>query len=87
MNYETIVEVLKTHLCPKRSIIAERFHFYKIDQKVNESVSNFVMELRKLASSCNFGSFLDEALTGKLVCGLPSEAIRKELYRKFDTQH
>lgn len=49
-------------------------------------MTDFIIQLKRLASSCQFGSFLNEALRDKLVCGLYSESIIKELYRKFDAQ-
>lgn len=34
-------------------------------------------ELRRLAASCAFEAYLEEALRDRLVCGLKSEAIQK----------
>ena len=34
-------------------------------------------ELRTLASTCDFGAFLGEALRDHLVCGLANESIQK----------
>lgn len=33
---ETIVQVLTKHLCPQKNIIADRYFFYKIYQKVGK---------------------------------------------------
>ncbi len=40
--------------------IAERFIFYQVKQKPEESVANFFATLRNLAKDCAFGIFLDQ---------------------------
>ena len=72
-----IIEVLKKHYEPKPLIIAERFNFNKRQQGSTESVVDYVAELRRLSVNCNFGTFLDDALRDRFVCGLKSEATQK----------
>ena len=76
-SFETITGVLKAHFEPKPLIIAQRFHFHRRDQAPGESVAEYLAELRCLASKCNFGAYLDEALRDRLVCGQWSETIQK----------
>lgn len=45
VSYDTIVQVLTKHLCQKKNVTTERYHFYKRDQKEGESVSEFIIEL------------------------------------------
>ena len=40
---------------------------------------SYVAELRKLATRCNFGGNLNEALRDRLVCGLRNMQIQKRL--------
>lgn len=42
-------------------MIAEHFVFHKRKQ-LSEEINDFVIELRKLAQSCDFGDFLEQAL-------------------------
>ena len=42
------------------------------------------MELRRLALTCEFGNFLDEALCDRFVCGLLEEAIQRRLLAEAD---
>ena len=44
-----------------------------------ESVSTFAAKLKHLASTCNFGTHLTEALRDRLVCGLRNKEIQKKL--------
>ena len=76
---DELMGLLKTHYDPEPIVIAERFRFYQRNQKQGESISDYLAELRKLASRCQFRDFLGEALRDRLVCGLNNEAIQKAL--------
>ena len=45
----------------------------------HDTVSEYVAELRRLATTCEFGTFLNEALCDRLVCGLKEEAMQRRL--------
>ena len=78
-SFKTITGALKAHIEPKPPIVAQTLHFHRRDQAQGESVAEYLAELRHLASKCNFGAYLDEALRDRLVCGQWSEAIQKRL--------
>ena len=59
--------------------IAERFKFFKCQQNDEEGVTDYMAELRKLAKTCNLGSYLDTALRNQLVCSLKDPRIQCEL--------
>ena len=59
-------------------VIAEH---YRREQTIGESVADYEAELRRLATHCDFGEYLDQALRDRLVCGLKSE---KHLLSKSD---
>ena len=54
--------VLQHHFQPKVITIAERFKFHQRSQADGESVVDYMAKLRHLASTCDFGRFLDQAL-------------------------
>ena len=81
-TYEKLKDTLKYHFKPVSIIIDERFHFHRRNQTSGESVSQYLVELRRLASTCEFGAFLDEALRDRFVCGLSNENIQKRLLAK-----
>ena len=64
-----LVDVLKRHFEPKPLVIAERFHFHKRAQAVGESIAEYMAELRRLTTHCNYRDHLEEALRDRLVCG------------------
>ena len=78
-SFEDLMSLLVRHFDPKPLVIAERFRFYRRAQKNDESVANFVADLRRLSIKCEFGDFLDQAVRDRFVCGVRSEAIQKRL--------
>ena len=78
-TFEEIVKTLQAHFEPRPLVIAERFRFHRRNQRSDESVADFVAELRRLAKDCEFRDHLDEALRDRFVCGLLNEATQKRL--------
>ena len=76
-TYEPERQTFHGHHCcskgqyePKPLIITERFHFHRRSQASGESIAEYMAELRQLASKCNFGAYLEKALSDRLICGL-----------------
>ena len=84
LQFDRISEVLTFHFQPRRLVIAERFHFHKHIQAVNESIAEFDAVLRNLATHCKFGGTLEEALRDRFVCGLCNEAMQRKLLTEHD---
>ena len=78
-DYDSLADVLKQHFDPKPLVIAERFRFYKCVQSSTESIAEFVADLRRLSIHCEFGTFLNEALRDRFVCGVEDQHIQKKL--------
>ena len=74
-----LFETLKSHFQPKPLVIAERFYFHRRNQSATESIAEYVAELRRLATHCEFGEYLNDALRDRLVCGLCNNSIQKRL--------
>ena len=78
-TFEQLVAILKGHFEPKPVIIAERFHCHRRSQAMEESIGEYLAELRRLSTHCSFGDYLEQALRDRLVCGIRSESIQKRL--------
>ncbi|XP_038063010.1 uncharacterized protein K02A2.6-like [Patiria miniata] len=81
-SFKELCDMLVSHYGPKRLVVAERFRFYKREQHMDESIAQYAVALRDLASPCQFGTFLDDALRDRLICGLRSEYVQKHLLTK-----
>ena len=71
--------MLKEHYKPKPIRIAEQFWFYKRNQLHTETVAEYLAELQKLAITCEFGNFLNDALCNQFVCGLNNSVMQRRL--------
>ena len=56
-TYTELKETLLTHYVPIPIMIAKRYRFYKKDQQESESVSDFIVMLKTLASTCDSALF------------------------------
>ena len=83
-TFTELCATLKAHFQPKPIVIAERFRFHQRSQGLNESVAEYIAELRKLALHCEFGEFLKDALRDGLVCGLRNADVQKQLLAQTD---
>ncbi|XP_053618601.1 uncharacterized protein K02A2.6-like [Plodia interpunctella] len=79
-TYEELVELVRAHLEPQRSEIAERHIFRQRRQKAGESLTEYLQALKHLAVTCNFGTRLEEDLRDQFVSGLASELMRSRIF-------
>lgn len=79
-TFTALVELVKNHLEPKRSEIAERHVFRQRRQGEGESINVYLQKLKHLATYCNFGDQLEVNLRDQFVSGLRSEEIRSRLF-------
>ncbi|XP_070386908.1 uncharacterized protein [Dermacentor albipictus] len=79
LTYEAAVQKLAEYFAPKGNEIAESYQFFTRNQLADESTSDFIVELRKMANRCNFGQALERMLRDRLVCGLRNAGVRRNL--------
>lgn len=84
VDYADLRKALSLHFKPKPILIAECFRYYKKQQQQDETVSEYILALKKLASTCEFGQFLNDALRDQFVCGLSGEQYHKRLLSEKD---
>ncbi|XP_069114312.1 uncharacterized protein [Argopecten irradians] len=54
------------------------------NQETNETVDQYVTELRNKARTCEFGTLNDSLIKDRLVCGMQDNAVRERLLRETD---
>ena len=78
-SFVEVKELLISHYSPKPILVAERVKFHCRHQHESKTVAQFVVELKRLALKCEFGTFLEEALRDRLLCKLKSLKIQREI--------
>ena len=66
-TFNKLVQLVTEHLTPQSSVVMKRFSFNARAQKENETVADFIAELRLLAQHCEFGTSLEDMLRDQLV--------------------
>ena len=56
-SFNELKELLVSHYSPKPILIAKRFKFNRRNQHESETFAQFVVELKRLAFKCEFGTF------------------------------
>ena len=75
----TLTEALQGYFSPKPSQTMQRFKFHSRNRLPGESITEYVAHLRSLSANCEFGTFWDDMLRDRLVCGIEDSAIQKRL--------
>lgn len=72
-------------LCnPQTNITMERHKFNTRNQRPDETIESYVSDLKNKAASCRFGQLKEELIRDRLVCGITSDSMRKQLLRDSD---
>ena len=72
-TYAQLVKLVREHVFPPPPpppVSVQKFHFNLWIQKDAETVTQFVMELKRQSEYCSFGETLDKMLRDRLVCGV-----------------
>ncbi|UYV84041.1 K02A2.6-like [Cordylochernes scorpioides] len=77
-EWEEIVAGIKKYFDPTPNIIVQRFKFAKRLQMPNETISEFITALKKIAEKCEFPD-LEDRLRDALVCGILNGEIQSML--------
>ena len=74
---------MKDHQQAKGSIIGNRYKFYTCSRGHNQSITDYVATLRKLAESCEFGDTLKDMLQDMLRDRLVIEVNDERIHRRL----
>ena len=69
---------------PHGNVIMERHKFNTRNQKEGEPFQSFVADLKILASTCEYDALRDDLIRDKIVCGVTSSFVRKQLLKERD---
>ncbi|KAL0860168.1 hypothetical protein ABMA27_010475 [Loxostege sticticalis] len=78
----TVHRHIGEHFKVKKNVTVERHKFFTRGQFENESIDQYIFELRKLALSCEFNDLMEDLIKDRLVCGVNDAGIRERLLRE-----
>lgn len=84
LSYQSVVNELNKYYDPTPNEISESFKFFHRQQHEGEPVQDFIVEIRRIAQNCNFATMLDRMLRDRIVCGVRSKNLQKQLLAKKD---
>lgn len=79
ITFNDFMKVLDDHFNPTPNEVVEAYKFNKRDQIEGELINQYVAELRRLASTCNYGQSLDRMLRDRFISGIKDVDIRRRL--------
>lgn len=65
-------------------LMADYFRFHRRNYQTAETISQYVVEFRRLASTYELGTFINKTCRDCLVCDLSCESTEKQLLEKKD---
>lgn len=86
-TFDELVKLVTDHLEPQRSEIAERHVFRLRRQNGSESLTEYLQNLKHLATTCNFGATLEENLRDQFVSGLANETMRSRIFAEKNIKY
>ncbi|XP_055701692.1 uncharacterized protein K02A2.6-like [Phlebotomus papatasi] len=99
-SLQELLKMLENHYKKKSNIRAERYKFHKAVQEEGESISDYILRLRGLAETCDFGQYIptstgdagklkqlafEDSLCDRFTSGLRSEYIQTRLIAEGHT--
>lgn len=89
VSYDEIVKKCKEHFGKSSNVLLNTVQFHKRNQLENESLQDFVRELKKLAQDCKFGGPteilpLEIMLRDRFVAGIRNEELQRYLCRRHE---
>jgi hypothetical protein len=79
LTWHVIKTTLSVHFNPARNIHVERKYFRDRARKTTESFNEYALPLWQLATTCNYGSFLDHTLSKQFLQGLNQPDVQAKI--------
>jgi hypothetical protein len=81
-DHEVLKRKFKELCSPKKNVIMERHVFNTRFQKESEPINAYATDLRIKAASCEYGTLHDELIRDRIVTGITSDTVRKQLLKE-----
>lgn len=79
-SFKDLSEIFKKQFSPIVSIFAERCKFYEARQEENETVTEWLLRIRKLSTQCELNAQLESALRDKFITGMKKGPVLDRMF-------
>ena len=76
---QPVLDKFTDHFEPRRSEVFERFKFLRRHQTSGETFDSWLISLRGLVKTCNYGTSVDSVLRDQIVLGVADSLVREKL--------
>ena len=83
-SLEEAKTALNEYFAPKQNVVAERYKFRPRVQKADKSFDAYLMSLRELVKSCDFGTLEGEMIRDQIVEKCSSQTLKQKLLKQED---
>lgn len=77
-----VLTAFENYCSPKKNESVESYFFFTRNQKEDESLSEYILALKKLSASCGFGNLQDRLIKDKIVCGVRDSRLKERLLKE-----
>lgn len=81
-SYKNVVDAYEAFCIPKKNVVYERFVFYSRNQKEGEAFDNFLVDIKKLFKTCEFGDHKDDMIRDRIVMGITDKRIQEKMLKE-----
>lgn len=81
-SYKKILTKLDEYFIPTRNVTYERNVFFLREMKTDETIDEYVNDLRRLSSNCEFGNLTDSLIKDRIVLGIKDRSLKDRLLRE-----
>ncbi|GFO40350.1 transposon ty3-i Gag-Pol polyprotein [Plakobranchus ocellatus] len=81
---QPLLKKFKEYCTPRNNTTLERYKFNSRVQKPDETVDQFVVDLRQMAKTCQFGVLEEDMVRDRIVVGIYSKTMKERLLRESD---
>ena len=78
-DVDKVLKLLEAEYLEDINEIYESYVFFTRQQDEGEPIATYIAELKRLASTCNFGTLSDRLIRDRIVCGVADRSLRKTL--------
>lgn len=79
LKLKDVLDKFEEHFLPRKNLAYERFKFFTRKQATNETIEQYITDLKNKAQSCEFGDLKNDLIKDILTCGILNEKMREKL--------